>query len=251
MLTRGEATEALEQAADAGQAEGLTAASVDLSTHFTLGQARGDGAEELRAFIASQLPCAEVTVDAATLTVVYGATDGSCTYRGHTLEGTHVISLERNDAAQVEVHHEWIGLSNGVVSLDGTADVTWSATDQTRRVKHTSQWTHVKSGRVGRGSGDRVQSALEGGLVAGIQVDGERTWEGDRGRWELAIGGVELRWTDPVPEAGSYTLTTPFAKAVAMSFQRVDDDTIRVAVSGLRREFSFDVSKAGDVSARE
>jgi hypothetical protein len=250
-LTLDEATAALEQASDAGQAEGLTAASVDLSTHFTLGQALKEGAAELQTFITSQLPCAEVSVDGATLTVVYGAKGGNCSYRGHTFEGTHVIALERNDDEQVDVHHEWIGFSNGVVSLEGTADVTWSFADETRRVKHASQWKHFKSGRVGRGSGDRVQSLLDGGASEGIQVDGARAWDGERGRWELAIDGVQLRWTDPVPQAGSYTLTTPSDKALAMSFQRIDADTIRVEVSGPRRDFAFDVSKAGDIAESE
>lgn len=246
-LTLGEATAALEQASDAGQAEGLTAASVDVSTSFTIGKAVDQAAVELETFIGAQLPCADVTLEDATLTVVYGAKRGNCSYRGHTFAGTHVIAIERNDATQVDVHHEWIGLSNGVVSLDGTADVTWNLADKTRRVRHTSQWKHSKSGRTGQGSGDRVQSLLPAGLSEGIQVDGERTWEGERGRWELTIDGVQMRWTDPVPQAGSYALTTPFDKSLSMAFHRVDDDTIQVMVSGPRRSFTFDVSKAGDI----
>lgn len=250
-LTLGEATAALEQASDAGQAEGLTAASVDISTQFTIGQAVKDGALELQTFIGSQLPCADISLEDATLTVVYGAKSGNCSYRGHSFGGTHVIALERNDDAQVDVHHEWIGFTNGVVALDGTADVTWNLTEKTRRVRHTSQWKHLESGRVGQGSGDRVQSLLEGGLAEGIQIDGERAWEGERGRWELAIDGVQMRWTDPVPQAGRYTLTTPFDKSLGLSFRRVDDDTIQVTVSGPRRDFSFDVSKAGDIAESE
>lgn len=247
-LTLGEATAALEQASDAGQAEGLTSASVDISTNFTIGQAVKDGAAELKTFIGTQLPCAEVTLEDATLTVVYGAKAGNCTYRGHTFSGTHSISLERNDDAQVDVHHEWTDFSNGVVTLDGTADVTWNLADKTRRVKHESHWTHLKSGRTGTGTGDRLQSVLAGGLAEGIQVDGERTWDGDRGHWDLAIDGVQMRWTDPVPQAGSYTLTTPFEKTVSMAFDRVDDDTIKVTVTGPKREFSFSVSKLGDIA---
>src|SRR6478609_1042608 len=157
-LTLGEATAALEQASDAGQAEGLTATSVDISTNFTIGTAAEDAADELRAFIGAQLPCADLTLEGATLTVVYGAKSGSCDYRGHHLSGTHVISVERNEDAQVAVHHEWIGLSDDVVSLDGTADVTWNLADKTRRVKHSSQWKNLASGRIGVGSGDRLQS---------------------------------------------------------------------------------------------
>jgi hypothetical protein len=246
-LTVGEATAALEQASDAGQAEGLTSASVDISTNFTIGQAVKQSAEELRAFIETQLPCADITLQDAKLTVVYGGKPGNCSYRGHEFSGTHEISIDRNEDASVEVHHEWIGFSNGVVSLDGSADVTWNFSDKTRRVKHESHWKHLQSGRVGTGTGDRLQSVLAGGLSEGIQVDGERTWDGERGHWDLLISGVQMRWTDPVPQAGSYTLTTPFEKSVSMSFGRMDDDTIRVTVAGPKREFSFTVSKLGAI----
>lgn len=248
-LTAGEARQALEQASDAGQAEGLTSASVDISTNFTIGSAVKAGAEELGTFITTQMPCADVQLEDATLTVTYGAKPGNCVYRGHTFSGMHTVSIERNDDASVQVHHEWADFSNGVVSLDGTADVTWNFTDKTRRVQHHSEWTHLKSGRTGTGNGDRVQSVLAGGLAEGIQVDGNRTWDGERGHWDLAIDGVQMRWTDPVPQAGSYTLVTPFDnKSVSMSFDRVDDDTIKVTVAGAKHEFSFTVSKLGDIA---
>ncbi len=247
-LTLGEATAALEQASDAGQAEGLTSASVDISTNFTIGQAVKDGAAELKTFIGTQLPCAEITLEDATLTVVYGAKPGVCTYRGHTFKGTHAIEIERNEDAMVQVHHEWTDFSNGVVTLDGTADVTWNLDDKTRRVQHESHWTNIKSGRTGTGSGDRLQSVLAGGITEGIQVDGARAWDGDKGHWDLAIDGVQMRWTDPVPQAGTYTLTTPFEKTVAMAFSRVDDDTIKVTVTGPKHEFTFNVSKLGVIA---
>lgn len=247
-LTLGEASQALQQASDAGQAEGLTSASVDISTNFTIGQAVKDSAAELKTFIATELPCAEITLADATLTVVYGANPGNCTYHGHTFSGSHAISIERNEDAKVLVHHQWTDFSNGVVSLDGTADVTWNLSDKTRRVQHESHWKNLKSGRVGTGSGDRLQSVLAGGLAEGIQVDGTRSWDGERGHWDLAIDGVQMRWTDPVPQAGSYTLTTPFAKTVSMAFDRVDDDTIKVTVTGPKHEFSFSVSKLGEIA---
>jgi hypothetical protein len=247
-LTLGEATQSLQQASDAGQAEGLTSAGVDISTHFTIGQALKDSAAELRDFIAAELPCAEITLENASLTIEYGAKPGACSYRGHSFSGTHAISIERNEDASVQVHHEWTDFSNGVVSLDGSADVTWNFADKTRRVKHETHWTNLASGRSGTGTGDRLQSVLAGGLAEGIQVDGSRAWDGDRGHWDLAIDAVQMRWTDPVPQAGSYTLSTPFDKSVAMSFERVNEQTIRVTVSGPKHEFSFDVSKLGEIA---
>src|SRR5262245_37422845 len=82
-FTRAEAQEALEEADAATAADSLAAANIEISTNFTLGSGLAQAASELRTFIQSQLPCAEVTLTDATLTVEYGVNPGSCTYRGH------------------------------------------------------------------------------------------------------------------------------------------------------------------------
>jgi hypothetical protein len=245
-LTLDEATQALQESTAASEAEGLTSSSVDIGTNFTIGQGVANAGAELKAFIQAQLPCAEVTLDAATLTVEYGNLAGNCSYRGRTFSGTTMVTVSKNDAGQVIVDHEWIDLSNGLVSVSGTAEVTWDAQAKTRHVVHDTTWTHLQSGRTAHGSGDRVQAALGGDIGQGIQVDGNRSWDGQRGSYELAIDGVQMRWSDPVPQAGSYTLTTPFDKTVSLGFGRVDEDTIRVTVTGpKKRSFSFTVSKLG------
>lgn len=244
-LTLDQATQALEESTAASEAEGLTASSVDISTHFTIGQGVEAATSELRSFIAAQLPCAEISLEAATLTVEYGANPGACSYRGRELSGTSKVTVARNDAGQIEVDHEWIELSNGFVSLNGTAHVTWDGAQKTRRVQHDTIWTHLASGRMAHGSGDRTQSALDGDVSIGIQVDGSRSWQGDRGSWDLALNAVQMRWADPVPQAGSYTLSTPFDKDISVAFMRKDEDTIRVTVTGPKRSFSFTVSKLG------
>ena len=95
-------------------------------------------------------------------------------------------------------------------------------------------------GRTGVGRGDRVQTALEGGIVVGLQEDGERSWEGARGTWSLDIDAVEVRWVDPVPQAGVLQLDTPFDKTLTMSFSRVAPARIEVSVEGPRRSFDFE-----------
>jgi hypothetical protein len=246
-LTASEARQSLEEAGAASSAESLTSASVDISTNFTIGQAVETAALELKTFIQTQLPCADVTLSGATLTIEYGVNPGNCLYRGHQFSGSHSITVSRDDAGEVIVDHQWTDLSNGVVELDGTAHVTWNFDAQTRRVEHQTNWTQIASGRTGQGSGDRTQTALEGGLAEGIRVDGTRSWKGQRGEWDLAIDSVEMRWVDPVPQAGSYTLVTPFDKTVSMAFSRVDEDTIKVTVAGEKKSFSFNVSKLGAI----
>ena len=247
-LTADEAKEAMDEIALSTQALNFTSSSEELvvETDFTIGEAVEAAAEEIRDFVVSQLPCAGITLQGATLTVQYGANAGSCVYNGHTFSGEHEISVERNEEAEVLVHHRWTDFSNGEITVSGSADVTWSLDDRSRHVVHELQWERLADGRTGTGSGDRVQKALEGGIREGISVDGTRAWESERGRWDLDIDNIEMRWVDPVPQAGRLELVTPFDdKSASLIFQRSDGSTIRVTFETGERSFKFMVKKVG------
>jgi hypothetical protein len=241
-LTLGEASQALEESKLSTQAEMLVGDSVEIATNFTIGDAVEAAAQELQAFIESQLPCAAITLEGATLTVEYGALPGECLYNGHSFSGTHVITVTRNGEGDVEVDHEWINLSNGIVEVSGTANVTWSLSQGSRHVVHELDWTRLSDDKSATGSGDRTQTVLSGGLWQGIEINGSRAWDGEAGHWDLDIDGVEVRWIDPVPQSGSYTLTTPADKTLAMTFERVDTNTIHVTITNGEKDFGFDVS---------
>jgi len=240
-LTREEAREALDEIESSSQAQALTSGSVELSADFTIGEGVQSAAEELRELIAAELPCAELALSPGQLSVEYGARPGACTYRGHRYRGQHIINVSRNDADQVIVDHVWNDLANERVSVDGTATVTWSLEDQTRHIVHEAQWTRAGDGRTGEGSGDRRERPLGSGWAEGFGVDGERQWRGQAGRWELEMAGVEMRWVDPVPQAGRYTLDTPYGESVSATFVRISEARIRVTIAGKRRSFDFDV----------
>lgn len=246
-LTSAEARDAVEESTVESQASALTSANIELTTGFTIGTAVAAAAGEIRTFVESQLPCAEVTLADATLTVRYGAKPGNCTYRGNAFTGTHTVTVARNDD-DIVVDHAWTDLSNGKVKVTGSAHVTWSFDDQTRRVEHDLTWTRLADGRTGRGTGDRTQAPLAGGLAEGISIDGSRSWTGGAGRYDLAIDGVQMRWADPVPQSGSYRLATPKGRSLSLSFARVDEDTIAVTLSNGNRSFTFDVNRAGAVA---
>ena len=139
-------------------------------------------------------------------------------------------------------------LSNGRINVTGDATVTWSSEDSSRNVVHELVWTRIIDGKVITGGGNRTQTVLTGGLIEGFASDGNRYWNSDRGDWDLDIDNVEIRWEDPVPQAGTYTLDTPFDKSASLSFERLDDDTIEVTIASGEEEFSFEVSKLGTVS---
>ena len=246
-VTVAEARSALEESQVAAQAATVADGSVEISTHFTIGMAVEAAALQLRDFVASQLPCAKITLAGATLTVAYGAQPGACTYKGQTFSGKHVVTVMKSDG-EVVVSHSWEKLSNGRVEVSGTAMVTWSAAQASRHVVHQLHWTRLGDQRMADGSGDRTQTTLSGGLLEGIKEDGSRTWKGASGTWKLDIAGVEIRWVDPVPQAGRYTLTTPTGKELVLSFARVDGDTIRVTIASGRKSLSLDVSSLGGIS---
>lgn len=255
-LTREEATDALDEIKIASQAQALTSGSVELATHFTIGDAIEEAADELRSFIRTQLPCAEVLVESresseggVRLVVTYGANDGECVYRGQVFSGRHTVSIARNDADSVLVDHIWEELSNEKVVLNGTASVEWDFESRTRHVQHNAQWTRLSDGRSGEGSGDRVQSLLDGGVFEGFAVDGSRAWSGPRGNWRLDIDSVEMRWVDPVPQSGTYTLDAPFDKDLSVSFQRSSGSAIEVTIAGPRRSFDFSVVTCPETTA--
>lgn len=246
-MTTAEAMQAVQEASISGDAENVTNGSIEITTDFTIGQAAENAAQEIRTFIETQLPCAAITLSGATLSVEYGAKAGTCTYKGNTYSGKHEITVAKNDMSDVVVNHTWTKLSNGRVEVTGSAEVTWSAANKTRHVVHELEWTRLSDGKTGTGSGDRTQKPLEGGLVEGFQVDGSRTWQGANGQWDLSIEGVQFRWVDPIPQAGTYSLVSPKDQSITMTFSRVDDDTIKVTLKSGEKTYSFDVSKTGAV----
>ena len=247
-LSDDEAQQALEESSIDSQAAALTSASVELSTDFTIGQAAANTAAHIRDFVHSQLPCAEVELQDATLTVHYGKLPGNCTFRGHLFAGTHAIHVEKNQEAGVVVTHTWDDFNNGRISVSGEAEVTWSRKEPSRRIVHTLTWTRMSDGRTGKGSGDRTQRPLAGNLATGIEVDGSRAWEGERGRWELDIDHVQMRWTDPAPQSGALVLQTPFDKTVTFEFTRIDESTIGVTANSGSRSVELKIGKFGVVS---
>ena len=245
-VSEGEAQVALEQSALSAQADTLASDTVELSTHFTIGQGLENAAEQLKDYLHGQLPCADITRERTTLAIVYGAKPGECSYHGHNVTGEHTIQVMRNADNEVSVHHEWNELSNGRLSISGNADVTWSRIAKSRHVVHELTY-HVLNGRnqghTGTGRGDRTQTAIDGG----VRVDGERSWDGEEGHFALDSDAIEMRFVDPVPQAGTYRLTTPSGAALTMVFSRRDADSIRVAVSAGKSAFSFVVRSTGAI----
>ena len=69
------------------------------------------------------------------------------------------------------------------------------------------------------------------------------------GEWDLAINSVEIRWVDPIPQAGSYELTNPAGKVATLSFERVDETSIPATLVTGRKELVFVVHQDGSIDS--
>jgi hypothetical protein len=246
-LSTTEVEEVFSESMASGKAEDLGSETIEISTSFTLGQAVEAAAEELRAFAESQIPCSTVTRESNVVSIDFGTLDDECTYNGHTWAGVATITLEEVGDSQATVSHQWEGITNGEVTLDGSATVEWDFNAGTRHVVHTANWEWAdKDGNshTGTGTGDRTQSLLdpEIGLAGGILVNGSRSWTGESGSWLLEIQEIEARGEDPCPQSGSYVVTTPSGKEASVIFERLDEDTIQVTITGGREDRVFEVT---------
>lgn len=241
-----EMREALEEVVIANQGEAVENEIIEITTDFTLGEAAQTIANRLRDAIQSQIPCSTITVVDNTVTMDFGGLDDTCVYNGQTFAG--VISLEISyDAGgdKAIVVHDYEDLTNGIVTLNGTKTVTWD--EKTHHV--VSDLMIVRDGQTVHHTSDRVHTLLDpaAGIAGGLVINGNRRWDNSKGPWELTIDGVEVRWIDPVPQAGSYSLDTPKGKTIDLSFSRVDADTIAVTLSSGSRERVFHVTSAGQI----
>ncbi len=246
-MSTAEVLEALDEAHSSARGEELVADPIEVDTDFTIGAAVEEAAEELRAWWASQAPCATVTVALGTVTVDFGELGDACVYNGHTWAGVAMATVTATELGSLEVEHDWTGLGDEEIVVDGGATVTWSGEDLTRNVVTDHTWS-TRDGEVSVDvTGDHTQGLLDeaGFLAGGIWMEGTRAWTSESGSWTLDMADLEIRRIDPVPQAGITTLTSPKGKNLDVTYTRLDTDTIQIAVIGARHDLLFNVNALG------
>ncbi len=235
-MSRVEALEALGEVNRSSRGDQATEAVVEVSTDFTVGGALEAAASTVAEFWETQAPCTDVTLEGAVLTVDYGTLADACTFRGRTYAGVNTVEVRSTSPGSLEVLHDWSAFTDGRVTVDGGATVTWSAPEGTRRVQTAHTWTDDAEGLVVDVVGDHEQGLLDAdaGLLGGFTMDGTREWTSDGDVWALDMTGLEIRLIDPAPQAGQTTVTSPSGKSLQVSYSRVDEDTIQAVLSGVR-----------------
>jgi hypothetical protein len=246
-----EALDALDQVNRSGRGEQATAEPIEVSTDFTIGGALEQAAQTIAAFWDSQAPCTDVTLEGAVLTVDYGTLEDDCRWNGRTFAGVNTIEVSSTTPGELAVDHSWDAFTNGEVTVEGDALVTWSGEDLTRRVETEHTFTDEASGETVDVLGDHVAGRIDEDVPvwqSGFTLEGWREWTTDGGDWSLTMEGLELMLLDPAPQAGTSVVTAPSGKTLTIEYGRVDDDTVSATLIGVRGgDRVYHVSRLGVV----
>ncbi|MGM0575891.1 MAG: hypothetical protein ACQEXJ_09205 [Myxococcota bacterium] len=239
---RDAAEDALDEVAVATRAQVLTGRVIELASAVPPGVSTADAASAVEDTVLETLPCAGVSREGGTLELNFGPPERPCTLSGRALHGVASVNVVSTSSERIEVHHEWTGLGDREIAVDGSADVTWAAGSPERRVEDQVVWKDADAGDESLGGGDRTQHALDGGAV--LALDGRTTWTNERGAWDLTAAGVEAGWSEPVPRSGEHTLLDPGEDTWSLLWEQVDAGSYRVEVDGPGAAFDFVVSAA-------
>lgn len=237
---------AVDESVATGEAAALEEGIIEITTDFTIGQGLQDAAAHIRGLVQSQIPCSSVESPAAnTLVIDFGTLDDSCVYKGRTYAGVVTLSYAVQGETVV-VEHGYAGVTNGRVTIDGDATVTWSAAAGGGVSRHIVSSFDLEGPRGDYHSeADRTQTFSDPGSGV-FSVQGDRQWSGPRGdgkaNWEATID-IDFA----VPIDGSADVTTPGGSEFTLSFEQIDDDTVEVRVTGGRRDRVFHVTSTGAV----
>lgn len=247
-----EALQSLAEVNRSAQGEAATQDPVEISTDFTIGAALEAAAQTVADFWTSQVPCTTVTLEGATATIDYGTLEDDCKYNGRSYAGVNTVTVGSTAPGSLEVEHRWDDFTNGDVTVNGGAVVTWDGTDASRTVETDHLFTVASDPDVEvKVTGEHVTRPLEDDVPwwqSGFTLDGTRQWSSDGSDWFLTMADLELRLIDPCPQAGTIDVTAPSGRSLHILYERVDDDTIAATLSGVRGgDRVYHVSRLGVV----
>jgi hypothetical protein len=237
---------AVDESVATGEAASLEEGVIEITTDFTIGQGLQDVAGHIRGLVESQIPCSTVeSPDANTLVIDFGATGDMCEYNGRTYGGKVTLAYEVTGDT-INVQHAYDGLTNGRVTIDGEASVTWRPTGTNGLSRHIVSSIDLSGPRGDfHSDADRTQTFANPGSGV-FEVEGSREWSGPRGdgsaTWEATID-IDFA----VPIAGSAEVHTPRGSTFDLSFDLIDGDTVEIRVTGGRKDRVFHVTTSGQV----
>ncbi len=249
-VSREDAEGALDQAALAVQAHALMATVVALAAPTQTGVPIPTAATRLASTIQRLVACATTTAAGDTILIDFGAAARPCLYAGRTLSGCAQLRILANGADTLVIDHYWVAgslrdchgddFSDGAMTVDGTATVTWDLTTARRDIlQRDLVWRANSTTRTTSAAGALAEQDLE--PKTGVRVDGAQTWTTEGADWQLQSTGVTIGFDDYLPSAGTHVVTNPSGDLITLEYTRTDEGHTRVRVHGDGADFSFDV----------
>lgn len=122
-------TETMLQSQERQVMDDMAAASEESAGERGASQAPRDPlsmAMDIEAFIDSQADCSEVTREDNLITVDFGDLDDDCSFMDRTYAGEMVAVMSTNDDGAEVIGLTFNAMSDGVITIDGTADIEMS-----------------------------------------------------------------------------------------------------------------------------
>lgn len=250
-LTQEEARTAVLEVQESSAGDVATIEVIDVSTDFTIGGQIFDALNSIADFWESQADCTTVSMEGDVITVDFGSLDDGCEYRGHTWAGLDTITILGVVEGNLRVEHEFTQFTNGNVTLDGTATVTWSSSEDTRHVVTDYTLANFVTDTIVEVRGDHTTGRLDPDRPireSGFTLDGSKEWTGENGLWMTELNDIEWRIDDPAPQAGAARVTSAGGKTLTIRYDRIDGNTTSARVTGPNgNEFLFRITADGTV----
>lgn len=250
-VDEGEILAILDDAREMQATEDVLREQFEAFAYFDLQPTAANLAIIIEDYWATEVPCGTTTRAGSAITINYGDIDEKCTWRGTALGGQHVVTVRASTSEEISMRHSFSEYTNGVVTLNGDAVVSWEPGTLTREASYDYSWTN-EAGRtrdvVGINTHGIVDSEL--GLRGVVTLDGDRWWGDSEGSSTLDLVGVAYRFADPVPEAGQWDFLVRRTEQVSLQFSRIDGSNYQVDVEGAQRPYSWNINQQGEVTRR-
>jgi hypothetical protein len=234
------------------RAEALVEPVVLIASESGMNASSPEGAASALEKLLVQIPCVDVVRSTSTLSIVYSASMYTCGYGGTYggqlgLSGEQTITFLQADGTHTSIDHTWKGVTNGYLTVDGTAHVTTDSTvfATSQRVVNALSWVRKSDGKSGHGKDDRTSPMTSSLGHDPPPPTGLRTWESDAGSWEMRPIDARVQGSnDGIPFVGTYAIVTPARQALTLSITYGANGPELILTDG-NHSYSFGLTPGG------
>lgn len=205
------------------RAEALVEPTVILASDFATNATSPEAAAKLLTDGLIGAPCVHAVQRGANVSIIYSAAQYVCRSDSSlgtdfNLSGEQTITYRQADGETTAFDTEWKGISNGYLTVDGTAHVTVTADASSEHLVNSLSWVRASDGKSGHGNDDRTAAVASTMNWQAPTLTGLRTWESAAGSWELRPVDAKLQsLSTGIPFVGTFTIITPNRLTLSLS----------------------------------